>query len=86
MTLDLTGRHIDNGWYRVTVKEAKALCIAADLGGCFAGRLPKDGKERRVRVNSTDCWLSRTVTHGKTVWSVHPCGWGVTMSLGNPSL
>lgn len=74
MIIHLHDRHIDNGWYKVSTKEARMLCLADHImsGGMFTtAALPKPGRERRVKVNGEEAWLARTQVNGKVVWAIH---------------
>jgi hypothetical protein len=55
-------RLIDNNFYRLTAKEAKALC---------GGRLPRVGYDKRVAVDGYLCWVEQTVVGGRVVWALH---------------
>jgi hypothetical protein len=75
MQIDLTGRHIDNNFYRVTDAEAGAL--AREQGK----PLPKVGWEMVVDVGGKKAWLTRTETQHTPgferytrgwVWAIHP--------------
>jgi hypothetical protein len=63
--------YIDNGFYRITEKEAKRLC----------GTLPDYGRERLVQCEEDFYWIARTITLDKEgnriqVWSVRDShGW-----------
>ena len=56
-------RYIDNGFFRLSVHEAKHLC---------GGKLPKHGHEHVIDYpGNHKAIISRTVVDGKNVWSIH---------------
>jgi hypothetical protein len=63
--MEIRPKHIDNGFYQITAREASYLAKQSTLG-----RLPRVGHESIVVFNDRKCWLARTNNWGKTVWSI----------------
>ena len=56
-------RYIDNGFYRLTEKEAKELCAPAPL--------PRMGYARDIIQEGVQYTVQTTVVKGENVWSLH---------------
>jgi hypothetical protein len=58
--------HIDNGFYRIAAKDAKALA---------SGKLPRHGYEKLVVMENQHYWLARTWVGERQVWSIRQTNW-----------
>jgi hypothetical protein len=70
MKIDFEKRHIGQGFYYITEKEAKAICDENNKNGFYKPSLPGHGWERKVQFDKRVYWIGRTIVDGNIVWSL----------------